>query len=368
MKKNLPLKIFFLVSFCFSFSDSRSQITITRTDFASIGDMIINAHDTIPTVSAGSAGASQTWNLGGIMNHYSDTTVFSNPSSTPYAANFPTANLAGYNSRDSVYYYVYGSINSIDVVGYVAPNPFTGNALILPFSPPQPQITFSSTMGTTFSNTSTAASGAFYFHALLDSGPPMIEADSFRLTQTTTRTSLIDGWGTTTTTAGTFSSLRQKVIDSTNTVIEAFLIVGGFPTVWQTLPIGGNSVATDYYYLANGQKWAMAHLGTDSAGNISSAEYLVNTVIGIEEYSASGNNDVLFYPNPSKGEVNISVLNNKPAALEMYDMLSRKMETLLLNNNSVTHSFESYPAGLYMFRVLDKKGEFISTGKFVIEK
>jgi hypothetical protein len=101
---------------------------------------------------------------------------------------------------------------------------------------------------------------------------------------------------------------------------------------------------------------------------VTGAQYLVNVIIGIEELPVSGNSDVIFYPNPSAGEINISVLNNKASSLEVYDMLGRKTETILLGNNSLSHSFSSYANGLYTFSVFDKNGERISAGKFVIEK
>ena len=365
MKKHLPATIF-ISALLLSSSLVYSQITVTRTDFANVGDLTINANDTLPTVSAGSAGASQTWDLSGLANHFQDTTFFSNPSSTPYASSFPTANLTGYNPTNAAYYYINASSSSVDAVGYVTDNPFTGNPLILPFAPPQTQITFSSTFTTAFSGTSVAASGGFYMHLILDSATNTT-ADSFRITQTTIRHSLIDGWGTTITPVGTFNSLRQHIIDSTNTLIEAYVLISGFPIGWQTLPFGGNSVSADYNFFANGQKWAVAHLGTDSAGNVTSGNYLVNTVIGIPEYSFAGNTDVVIYPNPSAGRVNISVLNNNAAVLSVYDMLGRITETIQLNNISVAHTFESYAKGLYTFRVLAKNGEQLSSGKFVIE-
>jgi hypothetical protein len=367
MKRNLLSRLTLTISLCICALVSVAQITVTRVDFAVAGDMTINANDTLPSVSTGSAGASQTWNLSGIANHYTDTTVFSNPGSTPYAANFPGANLAGYNSLEDAYYYVNASTSSVEIHGVVFQNPFTGNPLPLPFSPPQPQITFPATFGTAFSNTSTAASGAFYMNLVLDSSTNTV-ADSFRITQTVIRNSIVDGWGTTTTPAGTFNTLRQRIVDSTNTLIEAYVSIGGFPVGWQTLPFGGNEVSTEYSYIANGQKWAVAELSTDSAGNVTTASYLVNVVIGIDEFSASGNNDVIFYPNPSQGEVNISVLNSKADLLEVYDMLGKKIETLRLNGASLTHSFESLARGLYTFRVLDRSGAAISNGKFVIEK
>jgi hypothetical protein len=366
MKINLHVTFLISAAIIFCCPFAFSQITVTRTDFANAGDITINANDTLPTVNAGSAGASQTWDLSALANHYQDTTVFSNPSSTPYASSFPSANLAGYNATNAAYYYLNASTSSVNAVGYVTDNPFTGTPLILSFVPPQPQITFPSTIATTFSNSSVASSGSFYLHMVLDSATNTT-ADSFRITQTTIRYSLIDGWGTTITPAGTFNSLRQHVIDSTNTQIEAYVLISNFPIGWQTLPFGGNSVSTNYNFFANGQKWSIAHLGTDSAGNVTSADYLVNVTIGIPEYSFAGSTDVVIFPNPSTGDVNISVLNNKAVALSVYDMLGRNTETIQLDNISVAHSFESYAKGLYSFRVSGKNGEHLSTGKFVIE-
>src|SRR5437899_1528291 len=117
MKKNLLSKTALIAAFCFPFSQAHSQITITRADFPSVGDQSINAHDTIHAVTEGSAGAAQTWNLTGIVNDYTDTTFFLNPSTTPYALSFLSANLVGYNSTDSSYFYANAGNDSIVVHG-----------------------------------------------------------------------------------------------------------------------------------------------------------------------------------------------------------------------------------------------------------
>jgi hypothetical protein len=367
MSKTLHVKYFLFFFSCLCTASAFSQITITRSDFANVGDMVITAHDTVPVALPGNPGPSQSWDLSGIANHFADTVNFVNPGSTPYAANFPTANLAGHNSTDNSYYYLNASTGSIEITGYVAMNPFTGNPQPLQFSPPQTQTTFPSTAATAFANTSVASSGGFYMHLVLDSSTNTV-ADSFRITLTTIRNSLVDGWGSVSTPAGTFNVLRQHILDSTNTLIEAYVSVGGFPVGWQTMPFGGNDVTHDYYYLANNQKWAVAQVTTDDIGTVTAAQYMVNAVIGIDEHFFSGSSDVLLYPNPSNGNINISVLTDRATAIEVYDMLGRRTETISLANGSVNHSFELSAKGIYSFRVIGKNGESISNGKFILEK
>ena len=364
MKRNLRLKFFLPVSLLFFAMAASAQITITRSDFGNAGDFAIMVHDTLhSTVTRGNAGASQTWTLTSLLNHFTDTTNFLNPASTPYAASFPSSNLAGYNTLDSSYYYINASSTGIYALGLVTPNPFTGNPLILSFSPVITQITFPSNMASAFTVTNATSISTFYYHGTYT----VFTYDSVRVTTTINRNSIIDGWGIATTPAASLNALRQKLTEYTVQVVDAYIVVP--PLGWQNISALGTSDTTIHYtYFANGQNWALAEINTNPAGNVTRAQYLLNPVNGIKENAFSGNKDVVFYPNPSAGETNISVLNRDAAALEVFDMFGRKTETLLLDNNSIRHSFSSHADGLYMFRVLDKNGKIISTGKLILEK
>jgi hypothetical protein len=366
MKRKLPAKIILMLSsFLFCFCPlTYSQITVTRGDFVNAWEIIVSGHDTVhSTISPGNSGAAQTWNLSAMLNHYTDSISFTGASSTPYAASFPAANLAGYNSLDSNYYFINANSSLIDVVGNVAPNTFTGTPLLLSFSPPLTQITFPSTLSTSFTVTNATAQNTFYYNTTITG----LTIDSIRITITQTRSSLIDGWGTVSTPTNNAACLRQMIIDYTSTVIEGY-VVAPVPLGWQPSPFNTTDTSKTYNYIAAGSKWSLAQVTTNNADSVTGAQYLLTTLVGIPEPQRAGNKDVMFYPNPSAGEMNISALNNNAASLDVFDLFGRKTESVLLNGNTVRHSFTSLAGGIYIFRVIDKKGQVMSTGKFSIEK
>src|SRR5262245_43198421 len=118
-------------------SHAQAQITITRNDFADINDYTVNAYDTVfAGITPGNPGGSQTWNFALMQNHYIDSNYFMAPAATPFASNYPSANIASYNSLDSSYVFIDANFSVANIIGYVLPNPFTGSPLPLSFSPP----------------------------------------------------------------------------------------------------------------------------------------------------------------------------------------------------------------------------------------
>src|SRR5678816_3233445 len=153
----------FLVIIFLGSEYARAQIIVTRNDFAHINDISVSAYDTVfAGITPGNAGASQTWDLSALQNHYVDTNYFMSPLSTPYPG-FTSANIAAYNSLDSTYTFIDANAGALNIVGYVIPNPFTGSPAVLSFSPPVTQITFPSTLLTTFNVSNDTAKSTFYY-------------------------------------------------------------------------------------------------------------------------------------------------------------------------------------------------------------
>jgi hypothetical protein len=340
---------------------AQAQITVTRSDFANVGDFTANAYDTVLAgVSPGNAGASQTWDFSNLQVHTIDTNYFVAPASTPYASAFTSANIAVYNSLDSTYAFVDANVNLLNIVGYVVPNAFTGTPVTLSFSPPVTQITFPSTMGTTFNVTNATGQSTFYYSDTYLT----FTFDSVRTTTTTNRASIVDGWGTTITPAGSFSTLRQRISEITSIAIEVYVVSPALG--WQPVPLGQADTTIQYYYIANGQSWPVAQVETNNSGAVTSAQYLMN-VVGMAELSAV-NKDLNIYPNPSAGEFNVSRLNSKAAMLTVLDINGNEVDRINIDNSLQSFSMSSYPSGIYLFRVLDKAGAVISGGKLAVQK
>ena len=359
MKKQLHNYLLAFLFFGIQFA--QAQITVTRNDFANVNDIAVDAYDTLTGISPGSGGASQTWDFSALANHYADTNYFMAPSVTPYASTFASANIAAYNSLDSTYAFIDANTNILNIVGYVAPNPFTGSPLALSFSPPVTQVTFPSTVSTAFNvNNATAVSTFYYSGTYLT-----FTFDSVRTTTIVNRTSNVDGWGTTITPVGTFSSLRQKMTDITDIAIEAYLTTPALG--WTPVPLGQTDTTVHYYYIANGQNWPVAEIQTNYSGATTSAQYLLNATNSVPEINASGK-DIIIYPNPSTGEFNVSSLSNKAVVLKIFDIDGKELERIAIDNSLRSFSVKSLAAGIYLFRVFDKTGSVIDTGKIAVQK
>ncbi|HTA27720.1 MAG TPA: T9SS type A sorting domain-containing protein [Bacteroidia bacterium] len=84
---------------------------------------------------------------------------------------------------------------------------------------------------------------------------------------------------------------------------------------------------------------------------------------------ASPANNVLLFPNPNAGKFNIqlSKLDGK-FMLEIYNVLGEKVYSSTLKPSALNEiSLSSQTSGMYLYRVIDEKGQLQGEGKFIIE-
>ena len=99
MKKTIHL-IFALIIFSLSVS---AQITLTQSDLPVAGTAYIVGADSAYNAAITPGGANQSWDYSGLVNSVQDTIGFIAASTSPYASNFPLANLASHNVVDSMW-------------------------------------------------------------------------------------------------------------------------------------------------------------------------------------------------------------------------------------------------------------------------
>src|SRR5688572_4455443 len=124
--KKIYLAICILVS---SATLSVAQITITQSDLPVAGLAFTTAVDDnyVSVIPAG--GASQTWNYSGLLNNDQDTVGFIPAAGTPFAAQYPTANLATFSPTTGSYAYFTSNSSGFYQNG-VTDSAITGGALI----------------------------------------------------------------------------------------------------------------------------------------------------------------------------------------------------------------------------------------------
>ena len=141
MKKTFLFSVLSII-----FLNSNAQITITSADLATIGKVVFQAHDTLPTITPGNAGASQTWNFDTLNNHKQDTMTFTNPTWGPFASMFPTSNIAV--QSDGGFMYLNNSASGLEFLGQAK------DSMIVKYNPVRLFLKFPATYNNSFKDTS----------------------------------------------------------------------------------------------------------------------------------------------------------------------------------------------------------------------
>ena len=297
-------KLLYAISaLCLMASISMAQITVDSTDMPSIGDTAVMGIDTIAPAGLLVLGTgAQTWDFTSIQVDEFDTMIFVDPSTTPYGADFPTANLALQGATNT---YQTLDTNALITVGQAGADPFgAGVTVSAAFSPTQTIITLPSTDGTAFSDTS----GFDQTIETASLGLPVPNVDSIRLVHSSRVTSVFDAYGDVTTAAGTFASIRQLYTDETVDSIFAYcsdpagcnVFVATLPFGWGFVPtqvtqliVGLDNPALDttytYKWWANGEDVPVAEVETDAPGGtaVSAMYKLGNEVIALADGSTN---------------------------------------------------------------------------------
>jgi len=97
--------------------------------------------------------------------------------------------------------------------------------------------------------------------------------------------------------------------------------------------------------------------------NVTTTQYL-----GVDNLNGYHDN-VSIYPNPAQSFINISVVGSyKAVHAEVYDITGRSMSTYNISRNFLTITTQSYPNGIYLYKLLDDSGNQLNVGKFSVEK
>jgi hypothetical protein len=321
MKKKLRLVLFGSVLLSVG---AYAQPTLTSSGINPVvGDQINNVSGSY--VSPGNSGAAQTWDLSTMTTGTPAPTTFITPSSTPYAASFPTANV-GYTVSNSYLFYKTsstawknaGSVSSNNVI-----LAYTDMEDLLRF-PFNFNDTYTDPWATTFTN-----GGATFYRT----GNTTVTADSY---------------GTLITPSGTYSNvLRVHFVEDYQDSAD----VGGFPYII-------TYYNDEYMWYLNGNHNPVAVV-YDLAVNGSSAlqtGFYMTGVMAVPENTALIS--YALFPNPVTDNlnVNISVRENKNALVSLYNSLGAQVQAPLsakahAGDNNYTINVQNLPAGIYTAEV-----------------
>lgn len=338
-----------------------AQITITLADVAPIFTVIRQAQDTTPTVTPGSAGAAQTWNMSALNNHSVDTLTFTAPQFTPYGSQIPGCNYAIIQTSpiaDSAFIYLKYSTTALELAGQ-ASDPFgLGMPIVLGLSNFETLAPFAMNYGDTIVDD---ASGDVQFPLGFDPGIGFV-IDSVRVHTRIHKHGSVDGWGNLTTPLGTFSTLRVNVLRSQIDTIDIYALGMWAPNFFSQM-----DSARTYQFWANGAGFPVAELSDDQdLGQITRATWLYATpqVIGIAENNNAAGMEA--YPNPATDVITLAAANTAAVSARIFDISGREVNRVDLVGGKASVDVRSFAPGVYYFRAIDASGAATAQGKFIV--
>lgn len=380
--------LLFLVSFFVW--DLQAQITITTADIATPGKIIYRANDTLPTITVGAAGTSQTWNFLGSLNANTiDTLTFMPLIDAANYIDFPATNVIfplNLNGDLS-----YADNNSADLsILAVSDNRilFPGGSretIVTTNTPPEKVLQFPETYNSSFTAFHKSFTQYFYgsvppsFHPSTDNSKSFDPSQSFagsvarecgmsdslREKRSFDKTVLADAWGSLTTAAGTFDVLRIKETKISHDTIEAH---DALLFAWFYYKLYSDSITT-YYWYANGIGVPLVTATMDSTGNVSNIKWLtaMPTALGINEITNVSN--VLVYPNPAQNNIGFHFQSSdKIISIEVFDITGRMIRSYPVSGDQTTLNIPEYPNGMYTYALVGKGKSVVERGKFSVAK
>lgn len=329
---------------------SMAQVTITSSDLlALIGSTHMSESDSSGniTINLGSTGANQIWDFTSIPTHLEQSTVFLNPSGTPFENDFPNANwvqLYDMSAGDTVQqFYNYSTISAtlFNQIG-------DGTVLRIPgevdtsFSnDDSEQIPLPLTYGaewTTMTEDTTDFGGALSI--------------SERSSQ-----SKIDAWGNVTVPAGTYASLRlrEDIVEISSTWVGGFLL------------FSDTSSYIDYNWISKTGFVVCSIESQDGETNpnYNQAAYFNRLKSEVTAIASSSNSQPLNdfnlyqnYPNPFNPVTTISYFlkNADDVQISIYNNAGQFVSTLIneyqsAGNHSIQWNAQGLASGVYYYKL-----------------
>lgn len=261
MKKNSLLLVLFL--FC-AYPLLQAQISITAADAPVVGDIYIQAGDTmVSQYTIGEAGPNRVWDFRNLMAITQDTLQFVASSEAPGNELFPDASFAGL--IDSIYTFAQATDEGLFFLGIVSDLFDNDTLLSLRFDSPPRLLAYPTTSTTAYTDTS-----RFQVSALIDLFP-----DSVRLTQEEYNQVTVDAFGTLQMPSGEFDVLRQERMIITFDTVEV-----RNNGIWFPIEAGVDTIYT-YEWLAKEAKGPVLTISTDASGQITDVDYISNIIPNI---------------------------------------------------------------------------------------
>jgi len=352
-----------------------AQITITNATFPAAGDTLRTATDLAPaSIVMTPPGGPQTWDFNTLNPTNRQVTAFQPAAEGSASADFPGAELVTISDVGAeVYFDVTASAFSI--LGISGSGLGGGLPVETDFRYSPPLVEGKAPLNffdinqyqsnATISLPSSAIPGG-----ILDSlGIPTGLFDSIRVRISVQRLEVVDGYGTLAIPGGTYDVLRQKRTEYTSTGIDVhtFLRWVDIATILGMDLFPADTTIT-FNFLSNSAKEPIAMVTVDSTGLVAAqVEYKDNGIIEAINPITGETTAVFVSPNPVTNDATFELRNMLPGqyTLHLFDANGQNVLTKDLSSDREVISLQTLISGMYLYNVMDTKGQVMGTGKLI---
>ncbi|MEO1257863.1 MAG: T9SS type A sorting domain-containing protein [Bacteroidota bacterium] len=352
MKKSILLLLFS----GFSFFYLHSQITINSDDIIAVDFVANQTTDTLPDPSILEGGVGQTtWDFTALKDELAAQFVFFEPESTPYAASFPSSNLA-LEIEPELFAYMIQDDEKIEVIGIEGFQDFAGFALTgkLTVTPGQSLIRFPATFGDQYQEVVVQQGQV----PGSDVGFPTI--DSVRLTSTVTRIVEIDAYGIMETPVGSYNTIRSTETETTEAVVEN-LNNGQWVPFFDLSP--DTLINYNWWTIEDGLAFPVVQLEFDPANGTREVVWLQELISSVKDFEIHAN----LYPNPASDYLQIDFIELMDGSIELYNLNGTLAQQLKINRQH-NHKIDvsSLQPGVFILLLRDDSNKAIGAKKVEI--
>jgi len=349
------------VSLGFVSMNMSAQITVLDTDLISIGDVIYQATDTMPSsvISVGNTGPNQNWDFSALQEMEIETIEVVAPVGTLYGSMYPNANLCVEMDDDLLY--LDKSSTGVVAVG-IADLP-VNNVMLIPLP-----LTFGLTYQdgpNTITDSVFVNTGPFSINNMLttsiSTNPLHDQIDSLKFKVVITKDFNVDAWGNVKIPLGNYDALRMQVEETTTTDYYAYCSEGGLGGGWfsaQALAPIQTEISMRYEWWSNDPvvKFMLAELQVDNSGNVEGASFLIAPPAASVSNLLVTNFNV--YPIPATSILTVDAQNNELTSLELVDLNGK----VIFKNEfaqSTSLDISQISKGIYFLNLQTFEGDFV---------
>ncbi len=332
-------KILLSASFILSLAVNAQTLTqVTHAPFP--GDLFSTYQCDSTTITPGSAGAGATWNYASLIVHSSTLLNYTGSASTNTAYN-PADVMVSSSLSNSSYF---RSTNS-DLKYYGGNMNFNGTNVVLNYASPATFAAYPMSLNTTVQS--------------ITSGTANV---GFALPFNGTCTVLADATGTLVLPGRTFDNvLRVSTTQNLN-------VNSGFATV--------NQLNYDYYYPGYSKNPIFTISTTTLITTLPSPSTNTQTMVYVlKDYAVVGLKeqqkntiDLAVFPNPASTSIHFATINTDATKIVACDVTGKVVATELFFEGKTTINLSQMNSGIYMYSVIGKNNQTLTTGKFNVAK